>query len=297
VTDDTSVIDEIADMASTMVAKLGCTPSTLAIGIGRSQLEAAALMPVVREKFGENGISVVTDADSADFITAVGGDGTIIRYAKSGAEQNKPLLGINAGKLGYMAALEANELEKIALLRSGGYSEESRMLLSVSYEGSDTESLVFNDLVVTKGLFASTMDIEVSCDGKRVNNLRADGIIISTPAGSTGYNLSAGGPLMDPGCENLIITPICAHSLCTRTMIFDGDKTISVKFVPKNDSAEEPDAFVSVDGQMGKNLAPGEVIVIKKSDLIARLINLTGAAFFERIEEKFGMRKQVSGVK
>jgi len=152
----------------------------------------------------------------ADIIVVIGGDGTIIHSAKKAAEFSKPVLGINAGRVGYLAGLEGNELGKLKNLLSGDYSIKSRMLLSVQI--GEKEYLSLNDAVISKGPVSRMIDITVKLHGECIS-YRADGLIAATPVGSTAYSLSAGGPIVDPDLDSIILTPICPQSLYARPIL------------------------------------------------------------------------------
>ena len=164
----------------------------------------------------------------ADIIITIGGDGTIIRYAKIAAKNNKPVLGINAGRVGYLANIEQNELSLISIT-------EKRMMLSISVFDDGKligEYEALNDAVITSGFISRIVDISATV-GEDSINYRADGLIVSTPTGSTAYSMSAGGPIIDPLTENLCITPICSHSLSAKPILLGADKVIKIKAFSK----------------------------------------------------------------
>ena len=184
---------------------------------------------------------------TADLIITIGGDGTIIRYAKRAAYDNKPVLGINAGRVGYLANIEQNELSLLSKLKSGEYFVEKRMMLSVSVcENGKTigEYNALNDAVITSGFISRIIDISVFL-GRDSISYRADGLIISTPTGSTAYSMSAGGPIIDPLTENMCITPICSHSLSAKPILLGADNTIKLKAYSK----KRTDIYLTVDGR------------------------------------------------
>ena len=158
----------------------------------------------------------------ADVIITIGGDGTIIRYAKRAALEGKPVLGINAGRMGYLADIEQNELELLKKLTTGEYRVEERMMLSVRVmeDGRETaRHIALNDAVITSGFISRIIDISVGVADDFIH-YRADGLILSTPTGSTAYSMSAGGPIIDPLTRNFCVTPICSHSLSAKPILF-----------------------------------------------------------------------------
>ena len=182
----------------------------------------------------------------ADIIITIGGDGTIIRYAKRAALDNKPVLGINAGRMGYLANIEQNELNMLSKLTSGEYFIEKRMMLDIRVVENGNvinEFTALNDAVITSGFISRIVDISVGV-GNDYISYRADGLIVSTPTGSTAYSMSAGGPIIDPLTENFCITPICSHSLSAKPIILGAENEIKLKAFSK----KRADIFLTVDG-------------------------------------------------
>ena len=171
----------------------------------------------------------------ADVIITIGGDGTIIRYAKVAAKYNKPVLGINAGRMGYLANLEQNEINLVSKLKDNDYFTERRMMLTVSVVENGKqigEYTALNDAVITSGFISRIIDVSATVGYDSIN-YRADGLIISTPTGSTAYSMSAGGPIIDPLTQSMCITPICSHSLSAKPILMGANNTwdlISVSF-------------------------------------------------------------------
>lgn len=222
---------------------------------------------------------------AADLIITIGGDGTIIRYAKRAALDNKPVLGINAGRMGYLANIEQNELGLLSKLKTGEYFVENRMMLSVKItENGRTigEYNALNDAVVTSGFISRIIDISVSV-GKDSISYRADGLIISTPTGSTAYSMSAGGPIIDPLTQNMCITPICSHSLSAKPILLGAENVIKVKAF----SRKRSDIYFTVDGRKVCSVRPYTEIYIQKSDKYARLVRLNDRSFYKTLSSKF----------
>ncbi|NMA79028.1 MAG: NAD(+)/NADH kinase [Clostridiales bacterium] len=224
------------------------------------------------------------NVEECDIIIVIGGDGTILHSAQFAYCYNKPLLGINTGTLGFMASLESDELDKLSRLKTGEYVIEKRMLLSAKIN-SPSSSKAFNalnDIVVFKSPFAKLPDFEVSSNGITVSRIRADGMIFSTPTGSTAYALSAGGPIIEPDMECIEVTQLCAHSLFARTMIFTANKMLTLTCKTRDDE----DIYISIDGENTMKMSDDKEIVITKSDKVIELIDISGSNFYKAINEK-----------
>lgn len=225
-----------------------------------------------------------------DCAIAIGGDGTILNIAKKAAFLNKSALGINAGRLGFMSGIERDELSLLTKLINKEYIIDDRAMLKATIE-KDGEVLsshhCLNDIVVSRGNFARLIDVTITCDGRSVSNMRSDGVIISTPTGSTAYSMAAGGPVVSPEADCIIETPICPHSLMDRSIIFSADKELIV--TANNDQNNSP--IMTVDGQEAVNLTPGCQIHIKKSDITTKLIKLKPENFYEILNKKIIERR------
>ncbi len=223
--------------------------------------------------------------ETVDIIITVGGDGTIIRFGKLAAKHNKPVLGINAGRIGFLANIDPNELELLEKLKTGDYTVEDRMLLnaSIKEDGKEIYSQVaMNDIVITSGFMSRIIDVKAYFNADCVS-YRADGLIIATPTGSTAYSLSAGGPIVDPLCENICITPICSHSLSAKPILLN--KNSVVKFNAM--SLKKSDVYLSIDGRKGPVIKPSTDIIVSRADFNVKLIRLNNKSFYKTISEKF----------
>ena len=221
----------------------------------------------------------------ADVIITIGGDGTIIRYSKRAAMDNKPVLGINAGRMGYLANIEQNELSLISKLKSGEYQIEKRMMLNVRVvENGNVINEIngLNDAVVTSGFISRIIDISVGV-GNDYISYRADGLIISTPTGSTAYSMSAGGPIIDPSTESFCITPICSHSLSAKPILLGADNEIKLKAYSK----KRADIFLTVDGRKVASIKPYTEVYISRAEQSAKLIRLNNRSFYKTFSYKF----------
>lgn len=226
-------------------------------------------------------------AENTDIIIAIGGDGTILRASVYAAKYKKLLLGINTGRLGFMASLERGELSKLSLLNEGKYTVDRRMMLEISLEQDNKieKYTALNDAVISKSSFAKLPDFEIYCEGKEVNKVRSDGIVFSTPTGSTAYALSAGGPIIEPDVRCIEVTHICAHSLFARTMIFSAEKKLEL-ICRKYDNNP---VCLQVDGKKKTEIDNDSKLIITQSENYVDLIDINGSMFYRAIDEKLMM--------
>ncbi len=222
----------------------------------------------------------------ADLIICFGGDGTILHMAKSATRAGIPILGVNIGTMGFMAELESTELEQLKRLASDDFTVDSRMMLDVTVlRDRDIifHDICLNDTVVTKGAVARIVHLSVECDGVQAMECGGDGVIVATPTGSTAYNLSAGGPIVEPETDSILITPICAHDVVSRCIVASGKRVVTVYL---NQNARRS-AFLSVDGGKALRMNMGDVATIKKSKLQTKLIRLKDRSFYDVVNMKF----------
>lgn len=224
---------------------------------------------------------------NCDFVVTVGGDGTILHSAKHALRYDKPLLGINTGRLGFLAQIEANEIELLSRLASGNYKINSYMILQVTIDGDDTVRYAINDVVISKGNLSHLVDLDISEHGKSIASYRADGLIFATPIGSTAYSLSAGGPIVNPTIDTIILTPICPHSLFDRTVLLSPELQLQVrsKFINNSD-----DVVVSVDGERIVTLNKSNSVHIRKADKCVRFISFPEKNFNSILSRKLKSR-------
>lgn len=227
-----------------------------------------------------------------DIIIVIGGDGSIIHAAKHAAVAQKPILGINLGRVGFVAGLEPNELDKLSDLVSGNFEIEKRMMLEVSVKAStdDKEQKIFalNDAVISRGALSRIIDLEVICNDSKISQYRSDGIIISTPTGSTAYSLSAGGPVLEPQMRCILLTPICSHTLFSRSIVFCDKTKLSIAAKEHSDLSE---IHLSIDGETSVKLYEDFNVSIRPSDIEVRFINLKGKDFYKILNEKLSERR------
>ena len=226
------------------------------------------------------------ELNNADGVICFGGDGTILHIAKTATRRGLPILGVNIGTMGFMAELESGELDKLSQLVTGDYTLDRRMMLDVTVQRD--RDIIFhdiglNDVVITKGAVARIVHLSIQCDNVQAMECSGDGVIISTPTGSTAYNISAGGPIVEPESKNIIITPICSHDVGTRCIVTSDKRVITTQIVRNS----RRNAFLSVDGGKSLRLNMGDVTIVKKSNLETKLIRLKDRSFFDVVNTKF----------
>ena len=223
---------------------------------------------------------------NADAIVCFGGDGTILHTAKAATRRNIPILGVNIGTMGFLAELESSEIASLSQLASGAYKLDPRMMLDVTIQRDRDiffHDICLNDVAITKGAVARIIYLSVECDGVQALSCGSDGIIVSTPSGSTAYNLSAGGPIVEPDARNMIITPICAHDMVSRCIVTSDRRVITVRMTQN----ARRNAFVSVDGGKAVRLNLGDTVTIRRSKLETKLIKLNDRSFYDVVNAKF----------
>ena len=227
---------------------------------------------------------------NADMLVCFGGDGTILHAAKDANAHKVPILGVNLGSVGFMAELEQSELSMLSKLAAGKYTIESRMMLDVAVRRDGKvlfNDIALNDAALTKGAVARVVDLEVYGDKVMIANFSADGVIVSTPTGSTAYSMSAGGPIVEPTAENMIVTPICPHALSARSIVLGRERTVSIKMGKQSRKT----AYLSVDGGKAFRLGSGDVVELKMSSSKTRLVRVTGRSFYDILSQKLGGAK------
>lgn len=223
----------------------------------------------------------------ADMLVCFGGDGTILHAAKDANAYGVPILGVNMGSVGFMAELEYSELSLLSKLADGKFTTESRMMLDVSVIRDGRQifhDIALNDAALTKGAVARVVDLKISCDNMVMSEFSGDGVVVSTPTGSTGYSMAAGGPIVEPTAENLIITPICAHAMDAKSFVLSSERVVSVRM----GRLTRKTAYLSADGGRAFRLQDGDIAEIRKSDKVTKLVRLSGRTFYEILAKKFG---------
>lgn len=222
----------------------------------------------------------------AEAIICFGGDGTILHMAKMATRYDLPILGVNIGTMGFIAELESMELHHLARLASDDYSLDKRMMLDVTVQREREiiyRELCLNDVVVTKGAVARIVHLRVSCDDVEVMECGGDGLIVATPTGSTAYSLSAGGPIVEPEAHSILVTPICAHDMASRTIVASEKRVIKIELVRN----ARRSAFLSVDGGKALKLNMGDIATVRKAQKETKLIRLKSRSFYDVVNAKF----------
>ena len=226
------------------------------------------------------------EMQTADLVVCFGGDGTILHMAKSATRRGIPLLGVNIGTMGFMAELESTELDKLALLGTDSFTIESRRMLDVTVQRDRDiifHDISLNDVVITKGAVARIVYLTVKCDGVQALECGGDGLIVATPSGSTAYSFSAGGPIVEPEAENILIPPICAHEMGARCIVASDRRVVTVELARN----ARRNAYLSVDGGKALRLNMGDVTTVRRSKLETKLVRLKQRSFYDVINAKF----------
>jgi NAD+ kinase len=268
----------------------------------RNQPDAVALALKVERWLSDRGVTVLCEDELADkmgvpgrpaaeipslsdMLIVLGGDGTLISVAREAGALEKPILGVNLGSLGFLTEITTQELFPVLeRILKGDYKTSDRLMLDVSVarNGEQIEQYqVLNDVVINKGALARIIDIKVWVNDSYLTTFKADGLIISSPTGSTAYNMAAGGPIIYPGSECLVITPICPHMLTNRPMIVSADASIRVEVM-----FQDEDVVLTADGQVGTSLHGGDIVEIMQASSRTRLILSPEKDYFEVLRTK-----------
>lgn len=248
-------------------------------------LENAGKTCYLCEKDGKKRIIENSVPPKIDCAIVIGGDGTLIEAARILHGRDVPILGINMGTLGYLTEVEVSGIdEAIQRILEGDFSLENRMML----EGvcpNGTKKVALNDVVVSRKGILRVIHFKIYVNGELLNSYEADGIIISTPTGSTAYNLSAGGPIVEPGASMFVITPICSHALNTSSVVLSGDDEIVVE-IGEGRAGNKEEVFTTFDGMDMVSMCTGDQVVITKSKKDTKLMKLSNLSFLEILRRK-----------
>lgn len=253
-------------------------------------METVVCLPFQREGYDELDMAIrplYQEIKSADLLIAFGGDGTILHLARTVALNDVPVLGINLGSLGFMSELEPNELERLKDLASWDFTVESRMMLDVTVirDGRSVyNNIALNDAVISKGSIARVVRLEIFTEEGFLTRVGGDGVIVSTPTGSTGYSMAAGGPIVEPTARNLLLTPICAHSTRSSSYVLSPEHVITVETAEANRKF----VYLSVDGSKAFSLKNGDKVRVSQSRHKTKLVRLSKKSFCEILDKKFG---------
>lgn len=259
-------------------------------------LSITAKLQAIIEKHGGNSKVFLCNKDgiekqknNADCVLVLGGDGTLLSVAREVAGMHVPVLGINLGTLGFLAEVELNRMdEAIERLMKGDYLTEERMMLNATivHDGKETVlSPALNDVTLTRCGSLQIIRYSIYVNGKFLSNMSADGVIVATPTGSTGYNMSAGGPIAEPGAQLLMLTPICAHTLNSRSIILHSDDVVEIVIGSGNDGSKLTVEAAS-DGNEKILLSTGDTLRICKSDKTTVIVKLDERSFLEALQRK-----------
>ena len=231
-----------------------------------------------------------------DLIIVLGGDGTILSVARSAHPFNVPILGVNLGTLGFLAEVTlANLYEVLDNVLNGRFECENRMLLNACIWRDDkkvSDYHVLNDVVINKGALARIVNLQVQVNGQYMTSYRADGLIISTPTGSTAYSLSAGGPIIHPSMDALVLSPICPFTLTNRSIVIPDQSVIQVEFATDYENVR-----VTFDGQQGCDMLQGDLLEVKKAQNSIQLIQVPGKNYYQTLRNKLHWGSTVANVK
>ena len=221
----------------------------------------------------------------SDLLITFGGDGTILHLAKLAALNKLPVLGINMGSLGFIAELEASELEALRKLQNWEFETENRMMLDVTVqrEGRQVyQNLGLNEAVIREGPISHVIHLTISSDGHHLADIAGDGVIIATPTGSTAYSLSAGGPVVEPVAEAMVVCPLCAHNMHFSSYVLSPEHTLTIESVR---NGRKP-VYLCVDESRAFTLKPGDQVVVRKSKYVTKLVRLSEKSFCEIFAKK-----------
>ncbi len=229
--------------------------------------------------------------NGSEAVVTIGGDGTILRLAPEISRLGIPVLGINLGRIGFMAELEVSELELISKLFLSEYMIDSRMMLDVDVIRGGKKLYSFtalNEVVIMNGSLSRMTELELFCNEEYVSSYHADGLILSTPTGSTAYSLSAGGAVIDPALECILVTPVCAHSFHnSRPVVFSSSSELTVKNVRVRDE----NTYLTLDGNCNVKLSFGDSVLVKKSQYTTDLIKIKSTRFYNTVYTKLSERR------
>ncbi len=258
--------------------------------LGAQPLMATEVAEIVGDFDGETG-DFVDLLNSCDIVVPIGGDGTIFRSASACLLHDKPIVGVNGGRLGFLSQIEASDLTPFKQIMEGNYNISERMVLDctiVDVDGTTKNCTCINDIVFSRGAFSKIVDIEITSGDNRLGVYRADGAIFSTPTGSTAYSLSAGGPIVDPNLKLIIITPICSHSFFDKSIVISPNETMTIKSKKLNN---DDVLHVVADGEMVGVMNSAGHAIVKKHPRYSKFISLTSNDFYPILNQKLEQRR------
>jgi len=275
------------------IDKSDCIPTTIKIIDMFISLGAKVLLDNSYKTVFNNNEIAFSEIDcllnECDLIVTIGGDGTIIHSAKYAVSADKPIIGVNVGRLGFLAEVEKEHIFMLKKIIFDDFSIQPRMILKAEIvsENSSQSYYAVNDIVLSKGELAKMIDIDVYCNDKMMCSYRSDGLIFATPTGSTAYSMSAGGPIVDPRIDSILLTPICPHSLFARSILFSHDSVLKARSKKINNCN---DMYVTIDGERAIKIESNEHVVISKADVYVKFIALGEKSFFNTFNDKINLR-------
>ncbi len=291
------VITKIGLVAN--ASKQQSLPYTVAL---RDWLRARGLAVVLEEQIaarageGQGGMKIEELAAAVDLLVVLGGDGTLLRTARAARGCDIPIAGINLGGFGYLTEINTHEMYgALEIILRGECHTERRMMLDVTVAGqreAAREGIVLNDAVINRANLSRLVHLETAVDGHYLTTYKADGLIVSTPTGSTAYSLSAGGPIVFPQHDSIIINPICPHSITNRPVVLPRDAVVTVALAGKK--KETGGAILTLDGQVSFTLRTGDTVTIRMSRLVTTLISSPHRHYVEILRSKLGWGRQLS---
>lgn len=245
---------------------------------------ACLLEEAAAEKLGRpGGVPREKIPELVDLVVVLGGDGTLLSIAHIAARRNVPVMGVNLGSLGFLTEVPLQEMALTleALFDGREGLVNPRMIIEARFNGRSEPGLCLNDVVINKGALARMIHIRIWIDGREIETMRADGLIVATPTGSTAYSLSAGGPILQPAIPAFLLTPICSHTLTFRPIVVSSASTVRAQLLT---SGEE--VFLTLDGQRGSPMVKNDVIEIRRADVDLALVSSPQRSYFELLREK-----------
>lgn len=261
------------------------TVARVAIVVNDGKPEARARALEIASLLATEGIAVALE--EPDLVISLGGDGTMLRAAQHAHAADVPLLGVNLGTLGYLTEVDpTHEIEAVRRVLAGDFEIQDRMMLSCSTEGPGTPEpfVALNEVLVERSSRRRLVRLGVRVGGESLGDFNADGIIVATPTGSTAYALSAGGPIVSPRAECLVVVPVSPHMVFARPIVLADDEVVEIGI---RDSGQP--ASLSLDGHLGSDLAPGTTVVVRRHDRPLKLVRLGGPRFLERLRKKMNL--------
>lgn len=254
---------------------------SVAIVVNEGKPEAIARAREIAKVLHEGGIRV--GLEEPGLVISLGGDGTMLRAAQYAHAADVPLLGVNLGTLGYLTEVDAqHEVEALRRVLAGDYETQDRMMLACEVEGDSQVAL--NEVLVERAARRRLVRLAVRVGGENLGDFNADGIIVATPTGSTAYALSAGGPIVSPRAECVVVVPVSPHMVFARPFVLAPDEVVEVTILEA-----QPEASLSLDGHLGRDLRPGATVVVRRHERPLKLVRLGGPRFIERLRTKMNL--------